>query len=89
MLLVMEGMDGSLYTFVSLNLSRNLRNCPAKLKTAQKQGEDFIFMFEAIVKSRISSKTSRGKKDSTKRHQHRHDQRQLGEQQFPTQVVTG
>ena len=41
------------------------------------------------IKSQISSKTSRGKKDSTKRHHHRHHMRQPGEQQFPIQVVTG
>ena len=41
------------------------------------------------IKSKISSKTSFGKKDSTKRHHHRHHQRQPGEQQFPIQVVTG
>ena len=36
-----------------------------------------------------TSKTPRGKKDSTKRHHHRHHKRQPGEQQFPIQVVTG
>ena len=41
------------------------------------------------IKFKISSKTSRGKKDSTKRHHHRHHKRQPGEQQFPKQVVTG
>ena len=41
------------------------------------------------IKFKISSKTTRGKKDSTKRHHHRHHKRQPGEQQFPTQVVTG
>ena len=40
------------------------------------------------VKLQISSKTSRGKKDSTKRYHHRHHQRQPGEQSFPIQVVT-
>ena len=30
-----------------------------------------------------------GKKDSTKRHYHRHHNQQPGEQQFPKQVVTG
>ena len=38
---------------------------------------------------KISSKTPRGNKDSTKRHHHRHHKRQAGEQQFPKQVVTG
>ena len=41
------------------------------------------------IKFKISSKTPRGKKDSTKRHNHRHHKRQPGEQQFPIQVVTG
>ena len=41
------------------------------------------------IKFKISSKTPRGKKDSTKRHHHRHHKRQPGEQQFPKQVVTG
>ena len=41
------------------------------------------------IKFKISSKTPRGKKDSTKRHHHRHHKRQPGEQQFPIQVVTG
>ena len=39
------------------------------------------------IKSNISSKTSRGKKDSTKRHHHRHHQRQPGEQHFPIELV--
>ena len=34
------------------------------------------------IKFNISSKTPRGKKDSTKRHHHRHHKRQPGEQQF-------
>ena len=38
---------------------------------------------------KISSKTPRGKKDSTKRHHHRHHKRQPGDQQVPIQVVTG
>ena len=38
---------------------------------------------------RSSSKTSRGKKDSTKIRHQRHHQRQPGEQLFPIQVVTG
>ena len=38
---------------------------------------------------KISSKTSRGKKDSTKGQHQRHHQQQPGEQQFSTQVVTG
>ena len=38
------------------------------------------------VKSKISSMTCRGKKDSTKHH--RHHQRQPGEQQFPMKVAT-
>ena len=38
---------------------------------------------------KISSKASRGKKDSTKGHHHRHHQQQPGEHQFPTQLVTG
>ena len=42
-----------------------------------------------LIKFKISSKTPRGKKDSTKRHHHRHHKRQPGEQQFPKQVVTG
>ena len=41
------------------------------------------------IKFKISSKTPRGKKDSTKRHHHRHHMRQPGEQKFPIQVVTG
>ena len=41
------------------------------------------------IKFKISSKTPHGKKDSTKRHQHRHHKRQPGKQQFPIQVVTG
>ena len=41
------------------------------------------------IKFKISSKTPRGKEDSTKRHHHRHHKRQPGEQQFPIQVVTG
>ena len=41
------------------------------------------------VKSQISSKTSRGKKDSTKRRHQRHHKRQPGEQLFPIQVGTG
>ena len=41
------------------------------------------------VKSQISSKTSRGRKDSTKRRHQRHHQRQPGKQLFPIQVVTG
>ena len=41
------------------------------------------------LKFKISSKTPRGKKDSTKSHHHRHHKRQPGEQQFPIQVVTG
>ena len=41
------------------------------------------------IKSQISSKTSRGKKDSTKRRHQRHHKRQPGEQLFPIQVVTG
>ena len=41
------------------------------------------------IKFKISSKTPRGKKNSTKRHHHRHHKRQPGEQQFPIQVVTG
>ena len=36
------------------------------------------------IKFKISSKTPRGKKESTKRHHHRHHKRQPGEQQFPT-----
>ena len=39
------------------------------------------------VKSQVSSETSRGKKDSTKRRHQRHHQRLPGEQQFPIQVV--
>ena len=41
------------------------------------------------IKFKISSKTPRGKKDSTKRHHHGHHKRQPGEQQFPKLVVTG
>ena len=41
------------------------------------------------IKSEISSKTPRVKKDSTKRRHQRHHKRQPGEQQFPIQVVTG
>ena len=41
------------------------------------------------IKLKISSKIPRGKKDSSKRHHHRHHKQQPGEQQFPTQVVTG
>ena len=39
--------------------------------------------------SQISSKTSSGKKDSSKRRHQRHHQRQPGEQLFPKQVTTG
>ena len=35
------------------------------------------------IKFKISPKTPRGKKNSTKRHHHRHQKRQPGEQQFP------
>ena len=38
------------------------------------------------IKSKISSKTSHGEKDSAKRHHHRHHQRQPGEQQFPIHI---
>ena len=44
------------------------------------------------IKSKIPSKTSLGKMDSTKstkRHHHKRHQRQPGEQQFPIQVDTG
>ena len=41
------------------------------------------------VKSQISSRTSGGKKDITKRRHQRHHMRQLGEKLFPIQVVTG
>ena len=41
------------------------------------------------IKSQISSKTSHGKKDSTKRRHQRHHHRQPGKQLFPIQVVTG
>ena len=41
------------------------------------------------IKSQISSKTSSGKIDSTKRRHQRHHQRQPGEQLFPIQVATG
>ena len=40
------------------------------------------------IKFQISSKTSSGKKDSTKRRHQRHHQRQPGEQLFPIQVAT-
>ena len=40
------------------------------------------------TKSHISSKISRGIKDSTKRRHQRHHQQQPGEQLFPIQVVT-
>ena len=40
------------------------------------------------IKFKISSKTPRGKNDSTKRHHQRHHKRQPGEQQFLIQVVT-
>ena len=60
----------------------------------------FLSLFELVrvgrkpletdsIKFKISSKTPRGEKDSTKRHHHRHHKRQPGEQQFPKQVVTG
>ena len=39
------------------------------------------------IKSNISSKTTRGKKNCTKRHHHRHHQRQPGEQHFPIELV--
>ena len=41
------------------------------------------------IKSQISSKTSRGKRNSIKRHHRSHHQRQQGEQLFPIHVVTG
>ena len=41
------------------------------------------------IKSQTSSKTSRRKKDCTKRHHQSHHQRQPGEQLFLIQVVTG
>ena len=41
------------------------------------------------IEFKISSKTPRGKKNSTKRHHHRHQKRQPGEHQFPKQMVTG
>ena len=41
------------------------------------------------IKFKISPKTPRGKKNSTKRDHHRHHKRQPGVQQFPIQVVTG
>ena len=44
---------------------------------------------QKLTQFKISSKTSRGKKDNTKRHHLRHHKRQPGEQQFPIQVVTG
>ena len=40
------------------------------------------------IKSQISSKTSRGEKDSTKKRHQRHHKRQPGEQLSPIQVVT-
>ena len=40
------------------------------------------------IKSQITSKTSRGEKNSTKRRHQRHHQRQPVEQLFPIQVVT-
>ena len=42
-----------------------------------------------LIKSQISAKTSRGKKDSTKRRHQRHHQRQPDEQLFSIQVVIG
>ena len=41
------------------------------------------------IKSQISSKTSRGKTDSTKIRHERHHPRQPGEQLLPIQVATG
>ena len=41
------------------------------------------------IMSQISSKTSRGEKDSTKRRHQIHHQQLQGEQLFPIQVVTG
>ena len=41
------------------------------------------------IKFKITSKTSRGKKDNTNRHHHNYHRRQPGEQQCPVQVVTG
>ena len=40
------------------------------------------------VEPKISSKTSRGKLDSTKRHHQRHYQRVPGEQQFSIHMIT-
>ena len=40
------------------------------------------------IQSHISSKTSRGKNDSTKTHYQRHHRRQPGKKQFPILVVT-
>ena len=42
-----------------------------------------------LLKSQISSKTSRAKKDSTERRHQRHHKRPPGEQLFTIQVVTG
>ena len=64
---------------------------------------DFVFPINSLVlqeqegkpsetdsiKFKISSKTSRGKKKSTKIHHHRHHKRQPDKQQFPKHVVTG
>ena len=60
---------------------------PVSLKTESRVGRKTSETDS--IKLKISSKTSRGKKDSTKRHHHRHHKRQPGEQQFPMQVVTG
>lgn len=56
-----------------------------------------MFLLNHIIKSRTHDETlthsiksrSRLKKDSTKRHNHRHHQQKPGEQQFLIRVVTG
>ena len=54
---------------------------PKSLKSSSRQiGNPSV---TESIKFKISPKTSRGKKDNTKRHHHRHHKRQPGEEQFP------
>ena len=62
-------------------------NCRMLLKTAKVRGK--TLKKTGSINSQVSSKTSRGKKDNTKRRHQRHHKRQQGEQLFPIQVVTG
>ena len=65
--------------FSSISLHCALQNCLCKSRKENPQKLTQLSF-------KISSKTPRGKKDSTKRHHHRPPKRQPGEQQFPIQV---